>query len=112
MALLMSLDVWHREVVPFIQIKENPEEITNANLSVEIDDHFMDNLGHEVFIKTRYGNNEIGYTVNTTKVFDAICQSAWKSAEPGIIFTNKFRNYNLMEYISDYSIETCNPLNL
>ena len=38
-----------------------------------------------------------------------IIENAYKYAEPGVIFTNQFRNYNLMEYVDDYNIETCNP---
>jgi ribonucleoside-diphosphate reductase alpha chain len=93
-ALLMSLDAKHPEALTFIKIKENPDEITKANLSVECSDDFMDNLDSN----EKYG-----------EVFNAIAESAWKSAEPGVIFTNRFRNYNIMEFIEDYQVETCNP---
>lgn len=36
-------------------------------------------------------------------------EKAYDWAEPGCIFTNRFRNYNLMEYCPDYAIEICNP---
>jgi ribonucleoside-diphosphate reductase alpha chain len=94
-ALLMSLDAKHPEALTFIKIKENPDEITKANLSVECSDDFMDNLDSN----EKYG-----------EVFNAIAESAWKSAEPGVIFTNRFRNYNIMEFVDDYQVETCNPL--
>jgi ribonucleoside-diphosphate reductase alpha chain len=93
-ALLMSLDAKHPEALTFIKIKENPDEITKANLSVECSDDFMDNLDSN----EKYG-----------EVFNAIAESAWKSAEPGVIFTNRFRNYNIMEFVEDYQVETCNP---
>ena len=38
-----------------------------------------------------------------------MCEHAHKYAEPGIIFTDAFRNYNIMEHVQDYQIETCNP---
>lgn len=108
-ALLVSLDVWHKEILDFIKIKENLNEINNANLSVEIDDEFMQNLGKTIPVKRKYGNKTIEYNINTEEVFNSICESAWKSAEPGIIFTNRFRNYNIMERVVAYNIETCNP---
>lgn len=94
-ALMMSLNVNHPEIETFIKIKENPDAITKANLSVEIGDAFM-------LCVEEGGKQE-------TKVFNTICESAWKSAEPGILFTNRLRNYNLMEYVNDYQIETTNP---
>jgi ribonucleoside-diphosphate reductase alpha chain len=93
-ALLMSIDATHPEALTFIKIKENPNEITKANLSVECSNDFM--------WRTDLDSNY-------TEIFNAICESAWKSAEPGLIFTDRFRNYNLMEYVNDYQIETCNP---
>ena len=41
-ALLMSLDVWHPEAQAFITIKSDLNKINKANLSVEIDDEFME----------------------------------------------------------------------
>lgn len=36
-------------------------------------------------------------------------EHAYKYAEPGIMFMNRFKNYNLMEYIPEYQIDTSNP---
>lgn len=112
-ALLMSLDVWHKEIETFVTIKQNPNEINKANLSVEIDNSFMSSLGHgPVTVKNNYSEHLISYEVNPDHIYNLICESALKSAEPGVIFTDKFRNYNLMEYVDGYNIETCNPLSL
>lgn len=106
-ALMMSIDAWHPEVETFIKIKENPNEINKANLSVEVDDEFMHYASKTLNRSSSSTRNE--RLENTSKIFNTICESAWKSAEPGIIFTNKFRNYNLMEFVDEYAIETCNP---
>lgn len=112
-ALMMSIDVWHKEAETFIKIKEDFNKINKANLSVEIDDAFMDavknNVDTDVLVRRDYNGQEIEYTVNPVKRFKMICESAKKCAEPGIIFTNRFRNYNLMELIDSYQIETSNP---
>lgn len=116
-ALMMSLDVWHKEISDFITIKEDLNKINKANLSVEIDDEFMQAVeehyttGNEVIktITRKYGDSEITYNVNVPEIYKLICKAAWKSAEPGILFTNRFRNYNLMEYVEEYQIETSNP---
>ena len=43
------------------------------------------------------------------RIFNILCEQACKHAEPGVLFTNKLRNYNLMEYVDSYQIETTNP---
>ena len=112
-ALLMSVDVWHKEAPTFITIKRDLNKINKANLSVEIDDDFMSYVATKrstpVNITRTYEDKTVEYDVNVQDLYNLICESAFKSAEPGIIFTNRFRNYNLMEFVDDYQIETCNP---
>lgn len=113
-ALMMSIDAWHPEAETFIKIKENPNEINKANLSVEIDNRFMKAFNmytpDDIPIASHYG--KAYFKKDAESIFDTICESAWKSAEPGILFVDKLRNYNLMEFVDDYQIETCNPLSL
>ena len=94
-ALLMSLDINHPEAETFMTIKSDLKRINKANLSMEIDDTFMQNV--------------LDGSVKENRLFNILCEQACKYAEPGVIFTNRFRNYNLMQYVDSYSIETCNP---
>jgi ribonucleoside-diphosphate reductase alpha chain len=106
-ALLMALDVKHPQIMDFIKIKETEGKITNANLSVEIDNEFMAAVVNNRPLKVYNFGQE--YEINAPEIFEEICKSAMKSAEPGVIFTDKFRNYNIMQYVDDYQIEICNP---
>ena len=116
-ALILSLDAWHKEAEQFITIKSQQGEIQKANLSLEIDDEFMEMVKAyyetgEVKTKTIkrwYGKNSVEYEVTPIKLYKLMMQTAWDWAEPGCIFTGKFRNYNMMQYCDDYQIETCNP---
>lgn len=94
-ALLMSLDINHPEAETFMKIKSDLKRINKANLSMEIDDSFMK--------RVEDGNKE------ANRLFSILCEQACYYAEPGVIFTNRFRNYNLMEFVDSYQIETCNP---
>lgn len=94
-ALLMSLDINHPEAETFMTIKSDLKKINKANLSMEIDDHFMS--------RVKLGD------IEANRLFNLLCEQACKYAEPGVIYTNRFRNYNLMEYVDEYRIETCNP---
>lgn len=111
-ALLMSLDIWHPEAKDFITIKSDLNKINKANLSLEIDDAFMEAVKNGITEKEctfYYKDEAFGYTVNPVELFDLLCTYACKYAEPGVIFTDRFRNYNLMEFVPEYQIETCNP---
>lgn len=116
-ALLMSIDVWHKDAEAFITIKSKETEINKANLSLEIDDDFMKDVitGYETgksvirHIEREYSGHKIEYDVDTLALYKLICKNARDFAEPGIIFTNRFRNYNIMQYDPNYQIETCNP---
>lgn len=94
-ALLMSLDINHPEAETFMTIKSDLKRINKANLSMEIDDDFMK--------RVEIGDKE------ANRLFSILCEQACYYAEPGVIFTNRFRNYNLMEFVDSYQIETCNP---
>lgn len=116
-ALMMSLDCWHKEVKEFITIKTDMNLITKANLSVEIDDEFMEivkfyyETGRELEkdITFYYDGGSITYKVKPIEVYKLICETAHDYAEPGIIYTNRFRNYNLMQLDDEYEIVTGNP---
>lgn len=110
-ALMMSIDAWHPEAETFIKIKEDLNKINKANLSVEVDDAFMNSLEYGTcrFQEETDYNGIEDRCINPGKVFHAICESAWRSAEPGVLFVDRLRNYNLMEFVDDYQIETTNP---
>lgn len=116
-ALMMSLDAWHKEAEDFITIKSNEDKITKANLSLEIDDEFMDAVRHyyetgeEITLheKRNYSGHTIEYDIVPIKLYKKIMETVYDWAEPGCLFTNRARNYNLLEYDEDYVIATTNP---
>lgn len=116
-ALMMSLDIMHKEAETFITIKSNEDKITKANLSLEIDDKFMEcvkeyyetgNVAkiHEV---REYNGHKVEYDVVPIELYKLMMKTVHDWGEPGCIFSNMFRNYNLMEFDKDYEIATCNP---
>lgn len=116
-ALIMSLDIWHKEAENFIKIKSDEGKIEKANLSLEIDDEFMEcvkayyDSGRVItkHIKRDYEGNEVDYHVVPINLYKLMMEKAYDWAEPGCIYTDRFRNYNMMEFHTEYEIETCNP---
>ena len=116
-ALLMSLSSNHKEIEDFISIKTQEDSITKANLSVEIEEEFMEavekyyNTGEieKIYIKQEYEGNMVEYEIIPIDIYKKIMQYAYDWAEPGIILVKRFRNYNLMEFIVEYEVITGNP---
>lgn len=116
-ALMLSIDVKHKEAPTFITIKTNEDKITKANLSLEIDDEFMTAIqeyyinGETVTLhqKRDYNSHIVEYDIVPIKLYKLMIETVYDWAEPGCIFTDRFRNYNIMEKDDDYQIVTCNP---
>lgn len=116
-ALMMSLDIRHKEAEKFITIKSQDGEIEKANLSLEIDDEFMEAVaeyyetGKRVVLheKREYSGHTIEYDIVPIDLYKLMMETVYDWGEPGCIFTNRFRNYNLMEYDNEYNVETSNP---
>lgn len=116
-ALMMSLDIRHKEAETFITIKTNEDKVTKANLSLEIDDEFMEAVekyyetGEVVTLHESrdYNGHIVEYDVIPIELYKLMIKTVHDWGEPGCIFTNRFRNYNLMEFDDEYQIVTCNP---
>lgn len=116
-ALLMSIDITHKEAEEFIRIKSDLNKINNANISVEINDEFMQyvqnyylhGLEETMHIIRRYGNNVIEYDVVPIKIFKLLAEHACKFAEPGVFFMDRFKHYHLNQFDPNYIIECSNP---
>lgn len=116
-ALMISIDIRHKEAPTFITIKTNEDKITKANLSLEIDDKFMEDVEHyystgEVITRhevKEYNGHVVEYDIVPIELYKLMIDTVYEWGEPGCIFTNRFRNYNIMEFDDDYQIETCNP---
>lgn len=116
-ALMISLDARHKEVSDFIRIKSKEGEIEKANLSLEVDDEFMEavqkyyDTGEIVTLheKRNYSGHEIEYDIVPIEIFKLLVDNCYDWADPACLFVNRFRNYNLMELVPSYEIETSNP---
>lgn len=115
-ALLMALDIKHKDAMDFITIKSDLNKINNANLSLEIDNEFMEavkwcmenNSNKTLHCIRKYGNETLEYDVDVMKLYNTLCEHALKYAEPGILYTDRLFNYNLMQLDDDYQILSTN----
>jgi len=116
-ALMLMMWDWHPDIEEFITVKKDFTRMRGANLSVCISDDFMkkvkDNEDWElVFPDTSHpkykelwkGDLEdwkkhklpikVKKTLKARALWDLICESAWTSAEPGIVFMDRYNEMN------------------
>lgn len=101
------MEIWHPDVEEFISAKQTPGVLENFNISVGIDDKFMnavENDGEYEYINPRTG--QVVRKVKARNLFNLISYSAWKSAEPGILFMDTI---NMTNPTPKYKIVATNP---
>jgi ribonucleoside-diphosphate reductase alpha chain len=94
-ANMATLHVWHPDIEEFITAKQNPGVLENFNVSVMADDKFMEAVeknGEYELINPR--NKNVIRKVNARSIFKLISYSAWKSAEPGLLFIDEINRRN------------------
>lgn len=113
--MLMLWD-WHPDIEEFITVKKDLTRINGANLSVCASDAFMEAVKADgdwdlVFPDLddpeydakwdgildhwkKLGKKVIHYkTVKARHLWDLICEAAWRSAEPGLVFMERYNKW-------------------
>ncbi|MEM2933016.1 MAG: ribonucleotide reductase N-terminal alpha domain-containing protein, partial [Candidatus Pacearchaeota archaeon] len=91
------LHVSHPDIEQFIEAKADQKTLSNFNISVAVDDKFMNavlNLGEYALINPR--DKKKVKKINARELFEKICKSAWQTGDPGLIFIDEInRKHNL-----------------
>lgn len=112
-ALLIALDCNHPDIEEFLTIKQNNDKVQGANISIKFTDDFMkavsDNQDVRLYFKVNATGEEIVKTINAKEFFMKFCEAQYDYAEPGAIFIDTVRNWNLLSEYEDYKINVSNP---
>jgi ribonucleoside-diphosphate reductase alpha chain len=102
------LRVDHPDILEFIAIKKNPDEMTNFNLSVGITKEFMEALekDDEYSLMNPRTKKEAGRQ-KAREVFEAIVNAAWETGDPGVLFLDRINEANPTPQMGE--IESTNP---
>ena len=107
-ANMAILSVEHPDVLRFIEVKEDPQVLTNFNLSVAVTDDFMKAVGKGTdynLVNPRTG--ELMDKLNAKEVFDKIVDMAWRTGDPGVVFIDEINRHNPTPKLG--KIESTNP---
>jgi ribonucleoside-diphosphate reductase alpha chain len=89
------LNIDHPDILKFIHAKDDPEVLTNFNLSVAVTDDFMRAVkeGGEYSLINPH-NGEVAGKENAGEVFDKIVAMTWKTGDPGVVFIDRINEKN------------------
>lgn len=103
------LNVYHPEIIKFIDYKNDHSKLNNFNISVLVDDKFMKKVeAGEDYELVSPLTGRTGKLLNAKEVFIKIMKNNWSSAEPALIFVDNLNKDNPMVKYLGY-IVTTNP---
>lgn len=112
-ALMLNMDVNHPDIEDFVNVKNDLTKITYANISVNIDDKFMEAVKndeeYELYFKVEATGEEISKKVRAKDLFRKLAKNNWNMAEPGILYTNRINSWHLMSEDEDFEFAGVNP---
>jgi ribonucleoside-diphosphate reductase alpha chain len=102
------LKVDHPDIMEFITVKQQPNEMSNFNLSVGMTKAFMEALekNDEYSLINPRTNQEVR-RIKAREVLEAIVSSAWETGDPGILFLDRINETNPTPELG--VIESTNP---
>ncbi|HVI39871.1 MAG TPA: adenosylcobalamin-dependent ribonucleoside-diphosphate reductase, partial [Anaerovoracaceae bacterium] len=95
-ALMITLSVHHPDVLKFTTMKHDLTKVTGANVSLRLSDEFLRAVEADEEYEVRWpvdsDNPKIAYNIKAKDVWNAIIESATKTAEPGLIMWDNMVN--------------------
>jgi len=106
------IETWHPDVEKFITNKTEAGVLENFNISVGIWEDFWNSLVNsedgKYTLRSPRDKSPIR-EINAHQLIDLIALSAWKSAEPGLIFFDQINKYNVFAKARGGPIRATNP---
>ncbi len=112
-ALMLSLNVNHPDIEEFIDIKNDLNRVTKANISIKITNDFIEaieeNKNYTLSFTRPETNETITKTVNARELFHKIAENNWNMGEPGMLFWDTISEWNLLSNYDNFSYAGVNP---
>lgn len=109
-ALMLSVSIKHPDAEAFIDAKMVEGKVTGANVSVRIDDEFMNAAinGSTYTQKYPIDSDAPKYSkdIDAAQLWKKIVHNAWKSAEPGVLFWDTIVRESVPDCYADLGFKT------
>ena len=109
-ALMLTVSIKHPDSEAFIDAKMEEGKVTGANVSVKIDDEFMEAAteGKNYVQQYPIDSNEPTFKkeIKASDLWKKIVHNAWKSAEPGVLFWDTILRESIPDCYADLGFRT------
>lgn len=109
-ALMLSVSIKHPDSEAFIDAKMTEGKVTGANVSVKLDDAFMQAAVNGTLYKQQYpvDSDQPVFTkdIDASALWKKIVHNAWKSAEPGVLFWDTIIRESVPDCYADLGYRT------
>ena len=109
-ALMLSVSIKHPESEAFIDAKMTQGKVTGANVSVRIDDAFMQAaISQQPYVQQYPVDAEhpqFSKRIDASALWRKIVHNAWRSAEPGVLFWDTIIRESIPDCYADLGFRT------
>ena len=109
-ALMLSVSIKHPDSEAFIDAKMTEGKVTGANVSVKLDDTFMqaaiDDTPYVQQFPIDAAEPLVKKEISAKKLWEKIVHNAWKSAEPGVLFWDTILRESIPDCYADQGFRT------
>ncbi|MDE6321939.1 MAG: ribonucleoside-diphosphate reductase, adenosylcobalamin-dependent, partial [Muribaculaceae bacterium] len=109
-ALMLTVSIKHPDSEAFIDAKMTQGKVTGANVSVRIDDDFMQSAIEGKPYRQQFpvdsNDPKVVKEVDAKSIWAKIIHNAWKSAEPGVLFWDTVARESVPDCYADLGFRT------
>ena len=109
-ALMLSVSIKYPDSEAFIDAKMTEGKVTGANVSVKIDDEFMQAAVEDKPYTQQFpidsDNPIVKKDISAKQLWEKIVHNAWKSAEPGVLFWDTILRESIPDCYADLGFQT------
>lgn len=109
-ALMLTVSIKHPDAESFIDAKMTEGKVTGANVSVKIDDEFMQAVVNDTPYRQQYPiagpDPMVKKDISARSLWKKIIHNAWKSAEPGVLFWDTILRESVPDSYADLGFRT------
>ena len=109
-ALMLSVSIKHPDAEAFIDAKMTEGKVTGANVSVKLDDEFMQAaIDAKPYVQKFPIDSDqpfVSKEIDANALWKKIVHNAWKSAEPGVLFWDTITRESIPDCYADLGFRT------
>ena len=111
MAEMIALSCEHPDIEEFLNVKKSGNKLESANISIKFTDDFMKAVESKEDFTLHFAtkNGRIEKIIDAYKFFRDFCETQYDYGDPGSIYIDRVRNYNLLSGYPEYKIDVSNP---